>query len=167
MQLQEMLLAEHSKAQTNHVIAWVGHSQKRFDELVALFTGTDKLLSQRAGWPLSYIANEHPELVKKHLKKLVANLHRPGLHNAIKRNTVRFLQNMKIPEALQGEVMDLCFGYIEDIQEKGAIKAFSLTILHNLSKQYPEILQEIRAVIESRMDLETPAFKARARVFMK
>ncbi len=167
MQLQEMLLAEHSKAQTNYVIAWVGHSQKRFDELVALFTGTDKLLAQRAGWPLSYIANEHPELVKKHLKKIIANLHRPGLHNAIKRNTVRFLQNMEIPEALQGEVMDLCFGYIEDIKEKGAIKAFSLTILYNLSRQYPEILQEIKAVIESRMDLETPAFKARARMFLK
>lgn len=68
---------------------------------------------------------------------------------------------------MHGEVMDSCFRYIEDIKEKPAVKAFALTVLHHLSKEYPEILPEIRAIVASRMEMETPAFRVRARVFLK
>lgn len=165
MELPDLLLAEHSKAQKDLIVAWVGKSQKRFDELVRIFIGSDKLLAQRAGWPLSYIATQYPQLTQKHLQNIITNLRKRGLHNAVIRNSLRFLQHIQIPEELQGEVMDICFSYIEDIKEKAAIKAFALTILYNLSTQYPEILQEIKAVIESRIDLESPAFRARAKVF--
>jgi hypothetical protein len=63
--------------------------------------------------------------------------------------------------------MDSCFRYIEDINEKPAVKAFALTVLYKLSKQYPDILPEIKEIVASRMDLETPAFRVRARVFLK
>jgi hypothetical protein len=43
-----------------------------------------------------------------------------------------------------------------------AVKAFSLTILENLCKTYPEILPEIKTIIEARWEEETPAFRSRA-----
>jgi hypothetical protein len=44
-----------------------------------------------------------------------------------------------------------------------AVKAFSLGIRDNLSKQYPEILQELKTIIEDRWDAETAAFRSRAK----
>ncbi|MES2774908.1 MAG: hypothetical protein V4722_12025 [Bacteroidota bacterium] len=165
--LEEMILEEHSKAQTNKIITWVGTDQKRFDELVSLFLKGKPLITQRAGWPLSYIGATHPTLVKKHLKSIIKNLEKPNLHNAIKRNTVRLLEHIDIPESLHGEVMNHCFGYIEDPNEAVAVKAFSLTVLENLSKQYPEIVPEIKLIIESRWEHATAAIKSRAKKLMK
>lgn len=167
MNLRETILAEHSKANCNRIVAWVGNNQQRFDELLHLFLHDEYRVVQRAGWPLAYAAIAHPSLIKKHLGKILQNLEKPGLHEAVKRNTVRLLQDIKIPEKYHGAVMNRCFDYISSPAEKPAVKAFSLTILQNLSRQYPEISPEIKTVIEDRWDYETAAFKSRARKILK
>ena len=48
MNLRSEILAEHSKAQTNKIIEWVGNSQQRFDELINLFLGDEYRITQRA-----------------------------------------------------------------------------------------------------------------------
>lgn len=109
----------------------------------------------------------HPEFMQDHFRELLKNLEKPILHNAIKRNTVRLLQDISIPEKYQGEVMNLCFTYVENPAEAVAIKAFSLTVLGNLSKQYPEIIPEIKLLIADQLAQQTAAFKSRARVLLK
>lgn len=167
MNLRSEILAEHSKAQAEKIVVWIGDSQQRFDELVNLFLQDEYRVTQRAGWPLSYAAVAHPELVKKHLPVLVKTLRRKNMHNAVKRNIVRLLQEIPIPKKLHGEVMDTCFGFIADVQEAIAVKAFSLSILDHLSKQYPEIKHELKVIIEERWDYETAAFHSRARKILK
>jgi hypothetical protein len=122
---------------------------------------------QRAAWPLSYIVIEHPRLIQKHFNKLIKNLHKPGIHDSVKRNTLRLLQQISIPQRFHAEIMNTCFDYIISVTEKAAIKAFSLTILQNLSKQYPDIKQELKAIIEDLWEYETSAFHSRARKILK
>lgn len=118
---------------------------------------------QRAAWPIGIIGQTHSHLLKKHLPVFVSLLRKPGLHNAVRRNITRLLQYVSIPEELKGDVMDACFSFICDVQEKAAVKAFSLTILEQLAKEYPEIMPEIVTVIEEQWDYETAAFHSRAR----
>lgn len=166
MDLRKTILAEHSKANCIKIVKWTGRNQKRFDELFTLFLNDEYRVVQRAAWPLSYVVAKHPQLIKKHFPKLIKNLHKPGIHDSVKRNTVRLLQNIAIPEKLHGEVMNICFHYISSPSEKPAIKAFSLSVLQQLAKQYPDILPEIKTIIEDRWENETPAFRARARKIM-
>jgi len=77
------------------------------------------------------------------------------------------LQDVEIPEKFHGQVMTLCFDFIQSNETAVAIKAFSLRILKNLSKQYPEIKSEIKTIIEERWEHETAAFKSRAKDFLK
>ena len=165
MDLRKTILAEHSKAQTNKIIKWIGDSQQRFDELFNLFLNDAYRVTQRAAWPLSYLVIRHPHFIKKHFRKLLNNLKKPNLHNSIKRNSVRLLQHIEIPYKYHGEIMNLCFNYISSPDEAVAVKAFSLTILQNFSKKYPEIIKEIKLIIEERWNYETAAFKSRATKF--
>jgi dihydroorotase len=167
LHLKEEILKEHSKAQTQKIIDWVSTSQQRFDELVQLFLGDEYRVTQRAAWSLSYIAVAHPQLAKKHLPAFIKLLGNPKLHKAVRRNVVRLLQFVDIPMKLHGEVMNYCFDFIADVNEAAAVKAFSLTVLENLSKKYPEIKGEIKTIIEERWDYETPAFHSRAKKFLK
>ena len=167
MVLREQLLKEHSKSNCDKIVKWIGSSQQRFDELFNLFVGDEYRVVQHAAWPLSYSVIAHPQLVKKHFNKLITNLDKPGIHSAVKRNTMRFLQEIIIPEKYHGRLMDTCFRYISVPGEAIAVKAFSLTVLEKLSRVYPEIIPEIKLLIEENYDRETPAFRSRAKKFLK
>jgi len=166
MHLREEILKEHSKTHCNKIVEWIGKDQKRFDELFELFLNDEYRVTQRAAWPLSYSAIAHPGFMNKNLLRLINNLKKPSLHNAIKRNSVRLLQYITIPEKYHGEVMEICFRYVESPTEAVAIKAFALTVLGNLSKQYPEILPEIKLLIEEQWPHQTAAFKSRAKTLL-
>lgn len=167
MKLRETILAEHSKAQCKKIVKWVGDNQVRFDKLFYLFLNDEYRVVQRSAWPVSHCVENHPRLINKHFTKLIHNLKKTGIHDAVKRNSVRLLQYVNIPEKLHGKIMDICFNYVSSPEEAVAIKVFSLTVLQNLSRQYPEIKNEIKLVIEERWDCETPAFRSRGKEILK
>lgn len=165
--LREEILKEHSKAQCTKIVDWVGASQLRFDELFHLFLTTEKLVVQRSAWPVSYCVMAHPSFITRHWSRLIKNLRKPGLHDAVKRNSIRLLQDISIPKKYQGQIMDICFSYIESPTEAVATKAFSLTVLGHLAKEYPEIIPEIKLIIEDQLPHQTAAFKARAKHLLR
>jgi hypothetical protein len=167
MDLEAILLEEHSKAQCDKVVAYIGNNKERFAQLMKLFFEGEYRVTQRAAWPMSYCVRNHPELIDPYFKKLIDKLGKPGENDAVIRNIVRLLQDVEIPEKFRGQVMTLCFNFIQSNETAVAIKAFSLTILNNLSKKYPEIIPEIKTIIEERWNYETAAFKSRAKVFLK
>lgn len=113
MHLRSSILAEHSKAQCNKIVQWVGNDQKRFDELFNLFLHDEYRVVQRAAWPVSYCVIAHPEFIKNHWASLIKHVQKPGIHDSVKRNTVRLLQYLDIPKKHQGQIMDICFGFVE------------------------------------------------------
>lgn len=167
MKLRETILKEHSKATCRRIVKWVGNDQKKFDELFRLFLNDEYRVVQRAAWPISYCVEDHPELIKKHFGDLLKALEKPGAHESVKRNSIRLLQYADVPKRYHGQVMDICFRYISSPTEAVAIKAFSITVLQKLAKLYPEIINEIKLIIEERWDYETVAFKTRAKKLLK
>jgi hypothetical protein len=165
-ELRAMILQEHTASQRDKIITWVGTDSRRFDCLLKLFFANEKTVTQRAAWPIGYIGEHHPELIKIHLEQLVNNLLQSSLHQAVKRNTLRLLQHFEISEDLHGKLLHACIGFIENVEETVAVKAFALSILEKLSRQYPEILPEIRLLVQAQLPHQTPAFKVRARPFL-
>jgi hypothetical protein len=167
MDLLKTIEKEHSKTQCEKIVRYVGGDKDRFAELMQLFLKGEYRVTQRAGWPLSICVEKHPELITPYFKQILPLLKKPGVHNAVVRNIVRLLQYVSIPKRDHGEVMNTCFDFVADHETLPAIKAFSLTILENLSVVYPEIRGELKLVIEERWPHETPAFKSRAKKILK
>lgn len=167
MDLKATILKEHSKQQCDKIVKWAGSDKKKFDELFRLFLNGEYPVTQRAAWPLSYCAIAHPHLMENNYDALLENLKKPELHDSVKRNTVRLLQSVPIPEKYDGAVMEICFKYLEAPTEAVSIKAFSLTVLEKLAKKYPEIVPEIKILIEDQLTHQSAAFKARVKKFLK
>lgn len=167
MNLKDMLLEEHSKQQCDRIVKFIGADKKRFAELMELFFAGEYRIAQRAAWPMSYVVQQHPTLILPYLDKMIRNLDKKGQHPAIVRNSVRILQGIGLPKKYHGKLMDTCFNFIESNDVPAAVKAFSLTVLDNLSKDYPEIRPELKLIIEERWEHETPAFHSRARKILQ
>lgn len=167
MNLEKELLKKKSPAQSNRIIKYIGNDELRFKELVRLFFKGEYRLTQHAAWPMSYCIRNHPFLAKPFLKKFVDQLSDGHAHPAVRRNIVRLFQFVEIPKRLQGKLMDKCFQFISSPEEAIAVKAFSLRILENMSAIYPEILNELKSLIDSRWTYESPAFRSRGRKILQ
>ncbi len=167
MNIEDALMQEHSKKQCDKIVKYIGSNKERFAELMKLFFESEYRITQRAAWPMSYCVRNYPELIKPYFNRLINNLQKKGIPDAVIRNTVRLLQDVEIPKKHHGKLMDICFGYIQSTKAPVAFKAFSLTILGNLSKQYPDIIPELKLIIEERWEHETAAFHSRARKILK
>jgi len=163
MNLLESLESEHSKQQCDRIVNYIGSDRERFAGLMRLFFKGEYRIAQRAAWPVSYCVRRHPELIRPYFKPLLDQLAKKDHHVAVTRNTLRLLQDVAIPEKYHGRVMSICFDLIQSPETAIAVKAFSLTVLEHLAKDYPEILPELRLIIEKQWDEATPAFRSRAK----
>ena len=167
MDLKAALLKEHSKKQCELITNYIGNDKKKFAELMSIFFKGEYRITQRAAWPISYCVRYHPELIKPYFGRLFKMLDKKGTHDSVGRNILRLLQDVEIPKRFHGYVMNKCFEIISSVEKPIAFKAFSLTVLGNLTKEYPEIKQELKLIIQERWDYETAAFHSRARKLLK
>lgn len=171
MDIRAEILKEHSKQQTVRLRDYIGDSQELFDELMHVFFTGEYRETQRAAWIVSHCVEMHPDLIQPHLEKMIHNLEKPNLHDAIKRNTLRILQLQKsIPEDLQGYALDYAFDYLSSQKENIAIKVFSMQTIFNICKtmpDMPELLEELKVLIEDQMPYGSAGFKSRGKKILK
>lgn len=166
--LTELILAEHSKAQTMRIVRWIGHNADRFALLMELFLGDVYRITQRGAWALRYVGEAAPELLAPWLPRMLARLREPGIHDAVKRNVLNVFEDLnELPEALHGELADICFGLLADPQEAVAIRCAAMTILDRICQLVPELKPELRLLLEEHIEHGTAGFKSRSRKILQ
>jgi hypothetical protein len=160
--IKDLLDSGHSKAITSYVVDYVGAQPDRFDALMRLFFSEDWLMNQRAAWPIPFIVKKYPFLIEPYLERLISNLEKP-CHNAVVRNTIRMFEEIDLPEELQGRFYQIGLKLMMDIKEPVANKVFSMTAMYKIAEPHPELLRELKLIIETQMPFEKPGYKSRGR----
>jgi hypothetical protein len=97
----------------------------------------------------------------KSLPQIILELFRKfPFEEGILRDGVGLLQILDISEDFQGEVFDLCFGFLQDNSKPIAVKAFSMTVCYNLAKKHPELLKELEIQIKDLLLIQGHIFPA-------
>ncbi|MBL4707365.1 MAG: hypothetical protein JKY48_02870 [Flavobacteriales bacterium] len=152
MNIREQLLVTHSKANTLEVTSYIGRDPERLEELMNCFFSNEYRVTQRSAMAVSNCFDQHPDLMRPYLETLISNLSKEDIHIAVKRNTVRILQFIPIPEESTSLLFDYCLAYLIDSKETIAVKAFSMGILYNICKRYPELKHEVVPILEEEME---------------
>lgn len=148
----EEQLVETSRRVVDIVTANIGNSQELFDETMELVYRDEAPISMRASWVAFFVCEKYPWLARPHLVRLLKLLPNAKV-DGTKRTALKLLSDamFELSEAHFGELADICFTFAEDPKEAIAIRAFSLDILLNVRKKYPEIKPELIAIMESMM----------------
>jgi hypothetical protein len=166
MNIKKSLLREHSKINTMRLVKFIGTSQPRFDALMKIYFGPNQKLAQRAAWVVSHSGTQHPELIKKHVKKMIRNLHNQ-VHDAVKRAAVRTISEIEIAKTMQARVYDTCIGLLANKNEAVAIRVCAMIICVNITLSQPELKRETWLVIEEQMPYASAGMRARAKCEFK
>jgi hypothetical protein len=151
----------------NKIMRYIGTDRKRFDSLMKVFLGDNYRLTQWAGWPMSDLVKEHPELIGPYLKPILKSIDKPGMHVAVKRNVMRVLQFIEIPKNVSGLAFDKAFGLFSDISEPVAVRVFAMQVITNIALNEPELKNEVTIAIEEQLPYGSAAFRNRGLKLIK
>jgi hypothetical protein len=165
--LEEEVLREHSKRQALRIAGWINKDKRRLKKLIELFLNGKYRVTQRLAWVVSICAENHPELIGPHLKEMVKKMQQPGVHDAVRRNVVRILQDIDIPNDLLGTVATVCLEYLSSADAPIAVKVFSMSVLANIAQKEPDLRMELRLIIERQLPYAGAGFRSRARNVLK
>jgi len=165
MDIEKELAHKFSKARVKHIADLIGADEERFAELMRVFLNGEYGLTQKAAWVLSECADCYPFLIIPYFRCFINKLHEAEASDSVKRNIVRVWQYVAIPEEYIGEVYDLCYEYLNST-EAIAVRAFSITVCHNIARQLPELKPELKLTLEDLLMKNqdgSPAIKSRAK----
>ena len=147
MNLYDEILADRSKEHIREMAAWVGHHPERIRVLIDLLASSQKEMVQRAAWIISYVAEAHPEAVCPYLPTLAEHLNDSTAPTGLRRNVMRVMQFLPIPENLHDIVLNHAFNFLQNEKETVAVRAFSMTVIQRISVHYPELRNELKLIL--------------------
>ncbi|NTV91569.1 MAG: hypothetical protein HGA22_14620 [Clostridiales bacterium] len=166
MQLEELLLREQSRANTDLVINIVKVKPEVFEELWKLVLLNEDPLSRRAAWAADYCAENNPGYIQDKIEELSARV--PDFKSdGLKRHALRMLSRSPLPDENLGVLADTCFNWLQAASESVAVKMYSMVILHRISDNIPEIRRELYDIIEIQLYEATPGFRSIGQKIMK
>ena len=112
---------------------------------------------QYSSWLLSHVGENHlNELLPYHHQIIDVFL------NCTEFSTQRNLANtiLKLPETnyRDGEMLEYLFQFLLNSETKVALKAYAMYLLIPLVKPYPELIRELKLVLDARLEFESKAF---------
>lgn len=150
MKIYDQLKKEHSKENSLKIIRFIEENPRKMEELMECFFLIEKdyRVPQRAAHVVSLCFDRHPEWVEPYLPKLIERLLQENVGGPQKRNILRILQFSSIPPQDMGRVYQCVFERMLNPKEEIAVRAFSFTVLYNITQTHPELKQELFQAIQ-------------------
>ena len=145
------------------IVAWVGDDPARFARLMEIVMAGSPQPSSRAAWVASYCVEALPGLLVPHFRSLLDRLERVKLPVGVMRNLFKILESATIPGDCEGRVMSLAMAALGG-PVPVAVKVYAMTVLKRLTAGCPELVEELRRLIEEQWHDASPGFRARARM---
>lgn len=166
LHIEQQLITNMSKATITALVNFVGSNEDRFALLIELMRQDEVKLKERSAWVMSYCVEAFPFLIHPfwdQLFDIIEHTNNPG----VLRNSVRAWQFCEIPEDFEGRVVDYCITAIGNPQAPIAQRAYAITVIERLIPKYPEIAQEVQAILLDLMEYSSAAIKSRGKQFLK
>jgi hypothetical protein len=167
MKLLEQIDKANGLASYKAIASRIDDDPTLFSELIHIFLTGGWRTNQRVATPLILCLKQFPHLIAPHLESLISNLRNPIMHDAVKRNTLRILQDVEIAADCQAEVTEICFDLLTNNKTPIAIKVFAMTVLGNIAMQLPELKNELVIVIEDLLPYGSAGFVSRGSKIIK
>ncbi len=161
MELEDLLI-DSSRITADMAVHTIGENQALFKKVLDFALEDNNQYAMRAARVIHLTATNHPELIRPYLNKIIHAL--SGFKNdGLKRSMTRILSEhcTELNEESHWILIDVCFNYLMDPNEKIALKIYSMDILYNISQQYPDIKKELISCIENQLPYASAAIKSR------
>jgi hypothetical protein len=166
MDIKNQLIENVSKFTVQNIVNYINNDIKLFGELMKLIFNEEHPIPLRASWVASIISDNHPELLYPYIPRLIEQL-RNFKHSGVRRNFLRYLSNIEVPEPFIGQLFDDCYHWLLSKEEPPAVRVYSMQIIFNISRNEPDLLRELSLVLEELSNNESAGIRSRIQKLLK
>jgi 8-oxo-dGTP diphosphatase len=150
-------------------ITMIAHSAVRdpllVSQLITLSSSREKRVGFMASWALSKVSDIDPEVMVPFLAMMIDTL--PEVPNeSVQRSFMRVIMKSEIrniPESHHTPLIEYCIGIMREKNTPVAPKAYGMEILASFCDLYPELVNEVTAVVQLALGDASGGMKAAAR----
>jgi hypothetical protein len=166
MDIKEQLLVEISRINSDYIAAYINRDPKLFKELMDLVFESKHPIPMRASWVASIISDAYPDLLLPYVPKIISQLKNFD-HTGVRRNFLRYLATIDIPESIAGGLFDDCYNWLLSRDAPPAVKVHSMQIIYNISRNEPDLLKELSLILDELKHHESAAIRSRSNEIRK
>ena len=139
-----------------------------FDDIVRAIDIGSQRQQYIGSWVISRAVEIQPGIMDDNTHQICLNGIARNKEGGFRRNICRIWQ-FALPDSedLKMQVLETALNLLSDHKQDIAVRVFSITVLENLLKYYPEIKEEVGFILEREYDQATPSFIVRADRFAK
>jgi len=177
MDYQTLLKQQLSRQHIDYVAQIIGDNKNEFAQLMHIVIHGKEPVVQRAAWVMDVCLEKHPKLLEPYIETLIEALSavvdpdrsetNSFNNNGVKRQVLKALASRSIPEKYEGEMVDLCFRWMQASDIPVAIKVHCMQILANITERHPDLAEELRTVIIEQIPRNSVGFSSRGRKILK
>ena len=159
-------MAEHSRAQAEMIADIIVQKPVLLDELLKIVFADEEPISRRAAWPLRFIHEKEKRLLENYFPIIVIKL--PEIKCvATQRNLLYILAYSHIPEFYYGRLLEFTSKVLLNTSSSVASIIYSIDIFFNLSKNEPDLLNELKLMLELLLPNATAGVKSKSMKILK
>lgn len=169
MDLTAELFKDCSKNHIQNLARKIAKDPDLFARLMALFFDKKYATHQRISWTVAHCVEEKPDIMTPFLEDIILQLRQPDRIPAIRRNTLKIIadHHPTLTEDLRGHLVDVAFNLLLSPKEPVAVKVHAMQVLFDYCQSEPELLEELRLIIEEQLPNATAGFKSRGKKILK
>lgn len=165
-QIEANLLAEWISGGFNGLAKELSHSKEDIDLLFELNSDSNPKIAWRSAYIIDMIHDYNRDSIRPYIKWIADAV--PDVKNhSIKRHYCRILTQYDLSEIADGRLVDACFEWLQKQDIPIAVKAHCMMILYNLCESYPELIPELKVVLENLLPYGSKGEVNRAKSILK
>jgi hypothetical protein len=156
------ILNEHQ-----HKVGWQVLAQEALSNpelLDALFqvllTGQEQY-ARTSAEVLRHVSDHDPTVAQPYIDQLIERIN-TATHPGITRCIFRLFQRARFTEDQEGTLIEVGFEHLNNRNNPIAIRVFAMSTLANITKKYPELHEELIAVLQDNLGEESAGYQNRA-----
>lgn len=167
MNFKEALSHDSSRSMIETIADAVGSNTSYFAEVLGIAVTAKDMSSSRAARVLDLCTEKNPKLGMDFANEIAVKLMKLT-DGRIKRSLCRIMtRHLPNDDEVLGYFINFAFEQIGSTKAPVALKVYAMQALFNISKQIPDIKNELIGIIEEGIPKNTPAFAGRGRILLK
>ena len=161
MDLDEIFSTERSIEQAEAAARLISKNPLLIHELLNYLASGNKEQNQKAAFSFHKITDLDKSLLIPYQKQILPLLKAP-VHISVKRCILRLFSIIEINDEIAGQVINDCFDLLTSYDQPPAIKVFAMTTIAAIAQKHPDLMQELRTILEEQMPYASAGFRNRA-----
>lgn len=165
MNIHEKILEIRTVRDKNAFVDYFVNQPKEFEALMeVIFNLEEYPYKEYASWILMHIVKSRRVDLTAHYPRLI-DLIFVCENQSVLRSVVCTINEMHVTDYRESELVDLLISFVQDYDNKVALQVYSIYVLIQFIKKYPELKDEIAEIIALHRSGKTAAYKIAERKF--